>query len=100
SVEVMLRETSSGVCNSSALDYVLLIRNVRYLNITGIRTDQCVDIVVRYAADRGYLVTCCIDACACSTPERHEGALKAFGDYCWQADTQTVVERFNQMGQK
>lgn len=98
--EIMLPKTSSGVFNSTNIDYVLKNLNVRYLIITGIMTDQCVDMAVRDAADRGYLVTCVSDACASATPERHEGALKAFGGYCWQADTQTVVERFNQMGQK
>lgn len=98
--EIMLPKTSSGVFNSTNIDYVLKNLNVRYLIITGIMTDQCVDMAVRDAADRGYMVTCVSDACASATPERHEGALKAFGGYCWQADTQTVVERFNQMGQK
>lgn len=98
--EIMLAKTSSGVFNSTNIDYVLKNLNVRYLIITGIMTDQCVDMAVRDAADRGYLVTCVSDACASATPERHEGALKAFGGYCWQADTQTVVERFNQMGKR
>ncbi|MFC7067249.1 cysteine hydrolase family protein [Brucella rhizosphaerae] len=98
--EIMLPKTSSGVFNSTNIDYVLKNLNVRYLIITGIMTDQCVDMAVRDAADRGYLVTCVSDACASATPERHEGALKAFGGYCWQADTQTVVERFNQMGKR
>ena len=98
--EIMLPKTSSGVFNSTNIDYVLKNLNIRYLIITGIMTDQCVDMAVRDAADRGYLVTCVSDACASATPERHEGALKAFGGYCWQADTQTIVGRFNQMGQK
>jgi nicotinamidase-related amidase len=98
--EIMLPKTSSGVFNSTNIDYVLKNLNVRYLIITGIMTDQCVDMAVRDAADRGYLVTCVSDACASATPERHDGALKAFGGYCWQADTQTVVERFNQMGKQ
>ena len=66
---------------------------IRQLIVTGIMTDQCVDMTVRDAADRGYLVTCVSDACAAATPERHEGALAAFGGYCWIADTTTVVER-------
>jgi nicotinamidase-related amidase len=98
--EIMLPKTSSGVFNSTNIDYVLKNLNVRYLIITGIMTDQCVDMAVRDAADRGYLVTCVSDACASATPERHDGALKAFGGYCWQADTPTVVERFNQMGKQ
>jgi nicotinamidase-related amidase len=61
-------------------------------------TDQCVDMAVRDAADRGYLVTCVSDACATRTPERHATALKAFGGYCWVTDTDTVVARIEAMG--
>ncbi|RUY09335.1 cysteine hydrolase, partial [Mesorhizobium sp. M7A.F.Ca.CA.004.12.1.1] len=38
------------------------------------------------------------DACATITQERHDIALKAFGGYCWVADTDTVVGRFNALG--
>jgi nicotinamidase-related amidase len=63
---------------------------IRYLIVVGIMTDQCVDMAVRDAADRGYLVTCVSDACAAGTPERHDGALRAFGGYCWIADTTRI----------
>lgn len=56
-------------------------------------TDQCVDMAVRDAADRGYYVTCVSDACAAASQERHDIALKAFGGYCWVTDTETVVNR-------
>jgi nicotinamidase-related amidase len=55
-------------------------------------------MAVRDAADRGYLVTLVHDACATYTPERHEAALKAFGGYCWVADTQTVARRLEELG--
>ena len=61
--------------------------------IAGIVTDQCVDMAVRDAADRGYLVTLVDDACATYTPERHQAALRAYGGYCWITDTDTVVAR-------
>jgi nicotinamidase-related amidase len=61
-------------------------------------TDQCVDMAVRDAADRGYLVTCVSDACAAGTQERHDTALKAFGGYCWVADTETIVTRIEALG--
>jgi biuret amidohydrolase len=96
--EILLPKTSSGVFNSTNLDYLLKNLGIRYLVVAGIMTDQCVDMAVRDAADRGYLVTCVADACAAATPERHEGALAAFGGYCWITDTATVVERFKQMG--
>lgn len=96
--EILIPKTSSGVFNSTNIDYVLKNLNVRHLIITGIMTDQCVDMAVRDAADRGYRVTCVADACAAGTQARHDGALKAFGGYCWVTDTQTVVDRFNALG--
>jgi nicotinamidase-related amidase len=91
--EIVLPKSSSGVFNSTAIDYVLRNMGIRYLIIAGALTDQCVDMAVRDAADRGYLVTCVGDACATYSQERHDGALKAFGGYCWTADTNTVVSR-------
>ena len=35
---------------------------------------------------------------ATATPERHANGLKAFGGYCWVADTDTVVARIEAMG--
>lgn len=95
--EILIPKTSSGVFNSTNIDYVLKNLGIRQLVIAGIMTDQCVDMAVRDAADRGYLVTCVTDACASATRERHEGALAAFGGYCWLADTDTVVSRFAAM---
>ena len=96
--EILIPKTSSGVFNSTNIDYVLRNLGIRYLVISGIMTDQCVDMAVRDAADRGYYVTCVTDACAAASQERHDGALKAFGGYCWTADTETVVERFARIG--
>ena len=95
--EIMLPKTSSGVFNSTNIDYLLKNLGIRSLIVVGIMTDQCVDMAVRDAADRGYLVTCVSDACATGTPERHATALKAFGGYCWIADTDTVVARIKAM---
>ena len=95
--EIMLPKTSSGVFNSTNIDYLLKNLGIRYLIVVGIMTDQCVDMAVRDAADRGYLVTCVSDACATATQERHDGALKAFGGYCWIADTDTVIARMRAM---
>ena len=96
--EIMLPKTSSGVFNSTNIDYVLKNLGIRYLIVAGVLTDQCVDMTVRDAADRGYLVTCVADACCTYTPERHENALRAFGGYCWVADTDTIVARIEALG--
>jgi biuret amidohydrolase len=92
--EILLPKTSSGVFNSTNINYVLRNLGTRYLIVAGIMTDQCVDMAVRDGADLGYMITCVGDACAAATSERHEGALRAFGGYCWMANTDTVVERF------
>lgn len=91
--EIVLPKTSSGVFNSTNIDYVLRNLNTRYLIIAGVVTDQCVDMAVRDASDRGYLVTLVHDACATYSQERHDAALKAYSGYCWITDTQTVLNR-------
>ena len=95
--EIVLPKTSSGVFNSTNLDYLLRNLGTKFLIVAGIVTDQCVDMAVRDGADRGYLVTCVGDACATYSAARHAGALAAFGGYCWTADTDTVVARLQQM---
>ncbi len=96
--EIVLPKTSSGVFNSTAIDYVLRNLGVRFLIVAGVVTDQCVDMAVRDAADRGYLVTLVGDACATYSQGRHDAALNAFRGYCWIADTDTVVARLAALG--
>ncbi|MCU1752846.1 isochorismatase family cysteine hydrolase [Pseudomonas sp. 6D_7.1_Bac1] len=91
--EIVLPKTSSGVFNSTNIDYVLRNLQTRHLIIAGIVTDQCVDMAVRDAADRGYLVTLVEDACATYTEQRHLTCLSAIKGYCWITDTHTVLDR-------
>lgn len=91
--EIVLPKTSSGVFNSTNIDYVLRNLGVRKLIVAGVVTDQCVDMAVRDAADRGYLVAVPGDACATYTQERHDGALRAYGGYCWVTDSETILGR-------
>lgn len=91
--EIVLPKTSSGVFNSTNIDYVLRNLGIRYLIVSGVITDQCVDMAVRDAADRGYLVSMPEDASATYSQERHDTALQAFGGYCWVADTASVLKR-------
>lgn len=91
--EIILPKSSSGVFNSTNVDYVLRNLGIRHLIIAGVVTDQCVDMAVRDAADRGYLVTLVHDACATLSQERHDAALRAYGGYCWITDTETVLAR-------
>lgn len=95
--EIVLPKTSSGVFNSTNIDYVLRNLETRHLIIAGIVTDQCVDMAVRDAADRGYLVTLVEDACATYSAERHHACLNAIKGYCWITDTKTVLGRLQEM---
>lgn len=95
--EIVLPKTSSGVFNSTNIDYVLRNLETRHLIIAGIVTDQCVDMAVRDAADHGYLVTLIEDACATYTFERHHACLEAIKGYCWITDTQTVINRLQEL---
>ncbi len=80
--DIVLPKTSSGVFNSTNIDYVLRNLGVDNLIVVGFLTDQCVDMAVRDGADRGYYVVCAGDACASYTEERHATALRTFGGYC------------------
>jgi nicotinamidase-related amidase len=91
--EIVLPKTSSGVFNSTNIDYVLRNLGIAHLIVAGVVTDQCVDMAVRDAADRGYLVSLPEDACATYSQARHDNALNAFRGYCWVTSTETVLDR-------
>jgi biuret amidohydrolase len=91
--DIVLPKTSSGVFNSTNIDYVLRNIGASALIISGCLTDQCVDMAVRDAADKGYLVTLLADACATYSSERHEAAIRAFGGYCRVTDTNDAITR-------
>lgn len=80
--DIVLPKTSSGVFNSTNIDYVLRNLGIENVIVAGFLTDQCVDMTVRDGADRGYYMVCAADACATHTAGRHEAALRAFGGYC------------------
>ena len=90
--EIILPKTSSGVFNSTNIDYVLRNLDIRFLIIFGVVTDQCVDMAVRDAADRGYLVTMVSDACTTLSIERQQNALDAFKGYCRILKTADVLD--------
>ena len=87
--DIVLPKTSSGVFNSTNIDYVLRNLGIKNVIVVGFITDQCVDMAVRDGADLGYYMVCASDGCATYSAERHELALKAFGGYC---RVQTVDE--------
>ncbi len=80
--DIVLPKTSSGVFNSTNIDYVLRNLGIRHLIVVGLLTDQCVDMAVRDGADRGYYTVCVPECCSTYTAERHATALRAFSGYC------------------
>ncbi|MCP9773283.1 cysteine hydrolase [Synechococcus sp. Tobar12-5m-g] len=80
--ELVLPKSSSSPFHSTNLDYILRNIGITELVVAGLLTDQCIDHTVKDAADRGYGVTCLIDACMAESAERHRAALSCFRGYC------------------
>lgn len=80
--DIVLPKTSSGVFNSTNIEYLLRNIGIDTLVVTGFLTDQCIDHTVRDAADRGFYPVCVSDACATHSEARHQNALNAFKGYC------------------
>ncbi len=95
--DIVLPKTSSGVFNSTNIDYVLRNLGIKNVIVVGFITDQCVDMAVRDGADLGYYMVCASDGCATYSAERHELALKAFGGYCRVQTVDEVLGTFNQV---
>ena len=93
--DIVLPKTSSGVFNSTNIEYLLRNMEIETLVVTGFLTDQCIDHTIRDAADRGFYPICVADACASHSQTRHDNALKAFGGYC---RTMTTVEVLAEIG--
>jgi nicotinamidase-related amidase len=96
--EIVLPKTSSGLFNSTNVEYLLRNIGIDTLVVTGFLTDQCVDHTIRDAADRGFYPVCISDGCATHTDERHRAALRAFGGYCRTLDTGTAMALMKRPG--
>lgn len=93
--EIVITKTSSGVFNSTNIEYVLRNLGVKYLVIYGVITDQCVESAIRDAADRGFLVTMVDDCCAAYSTESHEASIEAMaGHYCRRRSTDDIITEF------
>lgn len=90
--DICLPKSSSGVFNSTIIEYLLRNIGIDTLVVTGFLTDQCVDHAVRDAADRGFYPVCVADACATHSVERHEQALQAFSGYCRTVTTAEYLD--------
>ena len=77
----MLPKTASGVFNATNIAYVLRNIGIDRIAICGVYTNQCVESAVRDAADRGFLVPLVEDACAATSQDAHDAALKTLAGY-------------------
>jgi ureidoacrylate peracid hydrolase len=89
--EIVIPKTSSSVFISTNIDYVLRNLGKRYLILSGVVTDQCIESAARDACDLGYLVTVVTDACTTMSRERHDWALRTITGYCRQRTTDELV---------
>jgi ureidoacrylate peracid hydrolase len=91
--EIIIPKTSSGVFNSTNIEYVLRNLDIRYLVVYGVVTDQCVESAIRDAADRGFLITQIVDCCAAETGAHHQRSVDAMnGHYCRTRTTDQMIE--------
>ncbi len=94
--EILIPKTSSGVFNSTNIEYVLRNLNIEYLLIYGVVTDQCVESAIRDAADRGFMVTEVEDCCAADTPDNHTTSIASMGGhYCRVRTTDQVISEMS-----
>ena len=97
--EIVIPKTSSGIFNSTNIDYILRNLGVQFLVIYGVSTDQCVETAVRDAADRGFLVTLVEDCSAAEDQTRHDIAVQAVGGhYCRVRNTDEMIAEFGAGG--
>lgn len=73
--EIVLSKTSSGVFESTPIEYVLRNIGVDSLVIVGVYTNECISTAARVASDLGFFVSVVSDACATVTPELQRTAL-------------------------
>lgn len=97
--EIVIPKTSSGIFNSTNVEYVLRNLGIEFLVVYGIYTDQCVESAVRDAADRGFLVTQVEDCCAAETEANHRRSIAAMGGHYGRvrstAETIAEIERLS-----
>ncbi len=96
--EIVIPKTSSGIFNSTNVEYVLRNLGIEFLVVYGIYTDQCVESAIRDAADRGFLVTQVEDCCAAETDENHARSIAAMGGHYGRVrSTDQVIAEFRRL---
>ncbi|HDQ15419.1 MAG TPA: cysteine hydrolase [Sediminispirochaeta sp.] len=92
--EIVLSKTSSGVFNSTAIEYVLRNLDITQLIITGVVTNECVETAVRDAGDRGFEVLVPEDGVAALSEDIHQASLASMHlTYGLVTDTATILTK-------
>jgi nicotinamidase-related amidase len=95
--EIVLTKTSWAAFSATNLDYLLQNMGIDCVLVTGIMTDQCIDMTVREGIELGYHMTCVSDACAAASLERHKSTLKALSSICSVSDSNAVSWRLRSL---
>lgn len=90
--DILTPKTSCSVFQSTNLDYLLRNLSIEQLVIVGQLTDECVLSAVRDAADLGYLVTICEDACAATDSDNHIKGLQGMKGFARILQTAHVMD--------
>jgi len=96
--EMVLPKTSSGIFNSTNIDYLLRNLGVERLCIFGVYSHQCVEGAVRDASDRGFLVTLVPDACAAKTEAQEATTAEGMKAYARVVATAEVLQELKSAG--
>jgi nicotinamidase-related amidase len=90
--EIILTKTCGGVFNGTNIEYVLRNLSITNLIVVGVITSGCVEVAVRDAADRGFVVTLVDDACSSWSEDMENAAIRAMSEiYAKVLSTDTVA---------
>jgi nicotinamidase-related amidase len=74
--DIVIAKLSLSPFNSTALDQILRNLGIEALIITGVRTDEAVELTAHGAADRGYWVSVVSDGCTAASEDSHDAILR------------------------
>lgn len=79
--DIVVVKRRVGAFHGTDLELMLRALGVQVLLYTSVSTDRVVESTVRDASDRGFRNIVMSDACASSTPQRHQAALDSVAEF-------------------